>query len=306
MLLGLILTLSQRYLQHRLQLMLPMLVLTCADCLRLTTAPHCPAPALLCSSEAAAFVPRLLLTAGACVIPHPDKMEKGGEDAFFISERGYCLGVADGVGGWAEIGVDPGLYSKELMGFAKEAAATCAPSGCWRCLLPASECCCLLWGWRRPAAGPAVRGGRHRRQRSQPVLLLAPACRPSCATAAAGGCLHCYPGTRVFHCLHTVPGKRAAACLEPGRFRCAAKSSMDATLTDAALVQTSLSSAVPDFHFLLLHPGFMVVRDGELHFLSPQQQHEFNFPYQIGGYGTEEGGVHGLRGQPTRLGRGAA
>ncbi len=28
--------------------------------------------------------------------------------------------------------------------------------------------------------------------------------------------------------------------------------------------------------------GFMVVRRGGLHFMSPQQQHEFNFPYQIG------------------------
>ena len=26
----------------------------------------------------------------------------------------------------------------------------------------------------------------------------------------------------------------------------------------------------------------MVVRSGELVFMSPQQQHEFNFPYQIG------------------------
>lgn len=26
----------------------------------------------------------------------------------------------------------------------------------------------------------------------------------------------------------------------------------------------------------------MVIRDGELVFMSPQQQHEFNFPYQIG------------------------
>ena len=29
-------------------------------------------------------------------------------------------------------------------------------------------------------------------------------------------------------------------------------------------------------------PGFMVIRGGELVFMSPQQQHEFNFPYQIG------------------------
>ena len=28
--------------------------------------------------------------------------------------------------------------------------------------------------------------------------------------------------------------------------------------------------------------GFLVVRKGELEFMSPQQQHEFNFPYQLG------------------------
>ena len=71
------------------------------------------------------YVPRLLLATGAAMIPHPAKQEKGGEDAYFIAE--HCLGVADGVGGWAEIGVDPGLYSSQLMDFAKQATATCPP-----------------------------------------------------------------------------------------------------------------------------------------------------------------------------------
>lgn len=63
-----------------------------------------------------------MLLPGAAVIPHPSKKDKGGEDAFFACDRGMCIGVADGVGGWAEIGVDPGLYSRELMAFAKQAA----------------------------------------------------------------------------------------------------------------------------------------------------------------------------------------
>jgi serine/threonine protein phosphatase PrpC len=46
-------------------------------------------------------------------IPHPDKVDKGGEDAYSGSEN--LLVVADGVGGWASHGVDPGLYSKELV-----------------------------------------------------------------------------------------------------------------------------------------------------------------------------------------------
>ena len=46
-------------------------------------------------------------------LPHPDKAYKGGEDAGFVSEK--LLAVADGVGGWAESGVDPALYSKKLI-----------------------------------------------------------------------------------------------------------------------------------------------------------------------------------------------
>lgn len=49
---------------------------------------------------------------GVVCIPHPEKADKGGEDAFFVENN--ALGVFDGVGGWASIGVDAGLYSKEL------------------------------------------------------------------------------------------------------------------------------------------------------------------------------------------------
>lgn len=45
-------------------------------------------------------------------MPHPDKLEKGGEDAFFTMHK--SLAVFDGVGNWNKQGVDPGLYSKEL------------------------------------------------------------------------------------------------------------------------------------------------------------------------------------------------
>lgn len=65
---------------------------------------------------------RFQLRSGACVIPHPSKVHKGGEDAYFISENGNAIGVADGVGGWAELGVDPGKYSKRLMNEAKNSA----------------------------------------------------------------------------------------------------------------------------------------------------------------------------------------
>jgi len=56
-----------------------------------------------------------------CMIPHPSKRMKGGDDAYFVTENGLAIGVADGVGGWADKGVDPSLYSKTLMREAKHA-----------------------------------------------------------------------------------------------------------------------------------------------------------------------------------------
>ena len=46
------------------------------------------------------------------MIPHPDKAYSGGEDAYFANNQ--LLIVADGVGGWADYGVDPGFYSRFL------------------------------------------------------------------------------------------------------------------------------------------------------------------------------------------------
>ena len=60
----------------------------------------------------------------ACVIPHPMKAAKGGEDSHFIGPRGSRLtvGVADGVSGWAADGVDPALYARELSKHGKDAS----------------------------------------------------------------------------------------------------------------------------------------------------------------------------------------
>lgn len=44
--------------------------------------------------------------------PHYAKRHKGGEDAACLSPSLLC--VADGVGGWAESGIDPAIYSKRL------------------------------------------------------------------------------------------------------------------------------------------------------------------------------------------------
>ncbi|KAL0771181.1 hypothetical protein Bca101_036332 [Brassica carinata] len=75
--------------------------------------------ALLCRCAPSELQPLrsgLSLSAGAHAIPHPDKIEKGGEDALFVSSyRGGVIAVADGVSSWAEQDVDPSLFSKELM-----------------------------------------------------------------------------------------------------------------------------------------------------------------------------------------------
>ncbi|PIN12199.1 Serine/threonine protein phosphatase [Handroanthus impetiginosus] len=68
------------------------------------------------SSELSIPIDRALkLNSGSCYLPHPDKEETGGEDAHFICEGKHAIGVADGVGGWADLGVDAGKYARELM-----------------------------------------------------------------------------------------------------------------------------------------------------------------------------------------------
>jgi serine/threonine protein phosphatase PrpC len=52
-------------------------------------------------------------TYGVSMIPHSSKKFKGGEDAYIARED--LLVVADGVGGWSSLGVDPGLFSKLLV-----------------------------------------------------------------------------------------------------------------------------------------------------------------------------------------------
>ncbi|XP_010558162.1 PREDICTED: probable protein phosphatase 2C 80 isoform X2 [Tarenaya hassleriana] len=59
----------------------------------------------------------LKLLSGSCYLPHPAKEETGGEDAHFICDEEQVIGVADGVGGWADVGVNAGLFARELMSY---------------------------------------------------------------------------------------------------------------------------------------------------------------------------------------------
>ena len=46
------------------------------------------------------------------IIPHDDKIHRGGEDSAHATDT--MITVADGVGGWERHGVSPGLFSKLL------------------------------------------------------------------------------------------------------------------------------------------------------------------------------------------------
>lgn len=52
------------------------------------------------------------LAAAVTNIPYYKKRDRGGEDAWLLTEE--LLAVADGVGGWNRKGVDPGIFAREL------------------------------------------------------------------------------------------------------------------------------------------------------------------------------------------------
>mmetsp|Transcript_15548 Transcript_15548/g.41826 ORF Transcript_15548/g.41826 Transcript_15548/m.41826 type:complete len:458 (+) Transcript_15548:123-1496(+) len=83
-----------------------------------TSSPPAPLPnkplESIANESAEALHLKLRLDCGVLMIPHPDKAEKGGEDAYFVDEALGSVGVFDGVGGWASAGIDPALYSRAL------------------------------------------------------------------------------------------------------------------------------------------------------------------------------------------------
>jgi len=133
------------------------------------------------------------------VIPHPQKAQKGGEDAHFISP--IAMGVADGVGGWAEVGIDPALYAQKLMESAKQAI--------------------------------------EEKNFYEPLQILQDA----------------------YDTASIVTGS-STACI--------------------VVIQENSLKAVN-----LGDSGFLVVRNNEIYFKSKEQQHSFNFPFQLGTGSTD-------------------
>ena len=68
--------------------------------------------ALALNALAVEYNPGSFFQSKTVIIPHDEKKHRGGEDA--ADSNDYVLAVADGVGGWANRGVNPGLYSAEL------------------------------------------------------------------------------------------------------------------------------------------------------------------------------------------------
>jgi protein phosphatase PTC7 len=64
-------------------------------------------------TAASDFNPGAYFISKTIIIPHDEKKHRGGEDAAATDET--ILVVADGVGGWANHGVNPGIYSRALV-----------------------------------------------------------------------------------------------------------------------------------------------------------------------------------------------
>ncbi|GFR43147.1 hypothetical protein Agub_g4170 [Astrephomene gubernaculifera] len=148
----------------------------------------------------------LQLAAGAFMLPHPDKALKGGEDWYFIANNSRAVGVADGVGGWAEVGVDAGAYARQLMSHAAEVAD-------------------------QTTAASTSSSGQQPKLSAQDILERA-------------------------YALTTVRGS-STACV--------------AVLNGDSLAVSNIGDS-----------GLLILRGGSVAFHTPQQQHGFNFPFQIG------------------------
>jgi serine/threonine protein phosphatase PrpC len=148
------------------------------------------------------------LVSGAYAIPHPAKRATGGEDAFFISQHQKIIGVADGVGGWAEENIDAGVWARALMNEAKKIAE----------------------GWENQII-----------QKGNSTEILPLEILETAYTAVKDKYL----------------GSSTALIILLDQNR----NLQYANLGDS---------------------GFMIVRAGNIFFRSKEQQHSFNFPYQIG------------------------
>jgi protein phosphatase PTC7 len=193
----------------------------------------------------------LRLVSAVNYLPHPDKRATGGEDACFIGADGLSVGVADGVGGWADQGVDAGVYARTLMRHAQRAAEHLSAEHAAAAAAAA-------------AAGGASGGGD--------AVAVAVAAPPSGEAASA-------PQTPPRADAASSDAARAAA-LEPLRVLLTAHAATRVPGSSTALILLLRGSTLHAAN--LGDSGFMILRGGRILFKSQAQTHSFNFPYQIG------------------------
>ncbi|KAL4452019.1 hypothetical protein ABPG75_007681 [Micractinium tetrahymenae] len=237
------------------------------------------------AGPAAPVAPRLRLQFGVKNIPHPRKAHYGGEDAFFVSEAGGGrAGIADGVGGWQEAGINPADYSKNLMATARQYLEECATvnggavmsTGEWLASQPeggppggdalAAELAATQAARGLPAvaAPPPAPASAASRDDDWSSLSLSDsegrpiAVPPPLASADSAGPRTAQEALDVAHRATRLPGSSTA---------CVLRLDAAAGLLDAANLGDS---------------GFLIVRDGRLHFQSPAMQHFFDCPLQFG------------------------
>ncbi len=185
----------------------------------------------------------------------------GGEDAYFITDN--ACGVADGVGGWQDSGISAADYSRTFMALAQRylegdnaQAAIASEQGAWNSDDESSD-----GDWmRRVRQGDPMEsdGGRSSSDEADAVVAPQASSSPSQGQqreqqekSALGALAVAHKGTR-------MPGSSTACVLR----------------LDSA--QGRLDAAN------LGDSGFLVVRNGQILFESPTQQHFFDCPYQFG------------------------
>lgn len=199
------------------------------------------------TAKSAALEPtkRLLLRFSTANIPHPEKRDYGGEDAYFTSAvGGGAFGIADGVGGWQDSGINPAEYSRSFM----------------------RQACAYLEGKTVQAVTAQelnrVSGGNSRGQAVTPANASLPDTPPeeSAGTAESmrrltpkGALTTAHSGTR-------LPGSTTACVMRLDR-------------TTNKLSAANLGDS-----------GFLLVRNGREVFRSPALQHFFDCPLQFAAY----------------------
>lgn len=202
------------------------------------------------AGEAATSTPqepsqRLLLRFSTANLPHPEKRDYGGEDAYFTSPvGGGAFGVADGVGGWQDSGINPAEYSRTFMRLA----------------------CAYLEGKTVQAVTAQelnkASGGNARGQAVTPSDASLHDTPPEDTAGTVEGMRNLTPkgALATAHAGTRLPGSTTACVLRLDR-------------TSNKLAAANLGDS-----------GFLLVRDGREVFRSPALQHFFDCPLQFAAY----------------------